>query len=920
MKILKILICLTIFFSGLSMNALNVFASEEKGYGYLDINYTPKTRKKKSVLYARNKATQLPSSYNTDASQYVTSIKNQDPYGTCWAFSYVSLAESYMMKQKGALSSIDLSEGQLVYFLYNNRLRQLSDPLGNTKGDGIDTLGNDYLELGSNSYFASFWLSGFSGMTDESLAPYLTSTQRKAYELDNDLAYNHNSVVLKNAYFLSDESTELNSEVKQEIYKNGAISAAYYSNDRLYYNRNNASYYCPNEGGSNHAVTIVGWDDSYSKDNFNTEYQPENDGAWLVKNSWGEGYGNKGYIWISYEDKTLTGFVSAEFDYASAYNHNYHYDGGLGLGCISISSGDKVANVYQVNGNKNGNDELLKSISFGLDSTDINYSVQIYKDITDTTDPQSGTPALTNPVKGKTTYSGIYTVDLNENVYLKHGENYSIVVTLTSSDGSEVDVYCDNSNDYGDFQTINETDYNQSFYISKNHAIDLKTNKGDTSYSVRLKGLTVDTNRKSLQKIQVNIKNSSMYVGESQQLSYQLTPTGANANLSWKSSDEKILTVNNNGQVKAISKGNAIITVSDESGLFAECVITVNDSINATSIQLNKNKLSLNIGQKEALNATILPNNTTYKNIVWKSSDINVALVENGMVVAKNVGSATISAITSNGKVAKCQVSVVKPVEALKPIVQQEVTTVKKVSLQNAKVSIGNMTYTGKNIKPSVKVVLNNRTLKEGIDYTYTYTNQSQAGKRVSIQITGKGDYSGNINKTATIVKKSISKVSIQGVPKTKTYTGKQIKPSVKVYDGKTLLKNKTNYTISYGTNKATGKATIKIVGKGNYSGTITKTFYIVPKKVIISSVKPGKKQLTVKYKKVTGASGYQIGYSTSKSKGFKYITVNSKTVSKVIKKLKSKKNYYVKVRAYKSVGKKKYYGDYSSVKTVKIK
>ena len=46
------------------------------------------------------------------------------------------------MKQKGALSSIDLSEGQLVYFLYNNRLRQLSDPLGNTKGDGIDTLGN----------------------------------------------------------------------------------------------------------------------------------------------------------------------------------------------------------------------------------------------------------------------------------------------------------------------------------------------------------------------------------------------------------------------------------------------------------------------------------------------------------------------------------------------------------------------------------------------------------------------------------------------------------------------------------------------------------------------------------------------------------------------------------------------------------
>ena len=172
---------------------------------------------------------------------------------------------------------------------------------------------------------------------------------------------------------------------------------------------------------------------------------------------------------------------------------------------------------------------------------------------------------------------------------------------------------------------------------------------------------------------------------------------------------------------------------------------------------------------------------------------------------------------------------------------------------------------------------------------------------------------------SATPLKKSISSLKYSKVTN-KTYTGKQIKPSITVKDGKKTLKKGTDYTVSYGKNKNTGKATITIKGKGKYVGSKTITFYIVPKKVTISSVKPGKKQLTVKYKKVTGASGYQIAYSTSKSKGFKYITINSKRASKVIKKLKSKKKYYVKVRAYKTVGKKKYYGAYSNIKNVKVK
>ncbi len=165
----------------------------------------------------------------------------------------------------------------------------------------------------------------------------------------------------------------------------------------------------------------------------------------------------------------------------------------------------------------------------------------------------------------------------------------------------------------------------------------------------------------------------------------------------------------------------------------------------------------------------------------------------------------------------------------------------------------------------------------------------------------------------------SISKAKVTTKNKV-AYTGKHIKPSVTVKNGKTTLKKNIDYTVSYNNNKKTGKATITITGIGKYKGTKKVSFYIVPKAPTGLKLTTGKKNIKVSYKKSTGASGYQIAYSTSKSKGFKYITVNSKTASKVIKKLKSKKKYYVKVRAYKTVGKKRYYGSYTKLKSIKVK
>ena len=172
---------------------------------------------------------------------------------------------------------------------------------------------------------------------------------------------------------------------------------------------------------------------------------------------------------------------------------------------------------------------------------------------------------------------------------------------------------------------------------------------------------------------------------------------------------------------------------------------------------------------------------------------------------------------------------------------------------------------------------------------------------------------------TQSSQKTQISKTKI--TVGTLSYTGSNVKPSVSVKNGTKTLRQGTDYTISYNKASKAGTAVkVTIIGKGNYTGKIVKTVYIVPAKPVISSVTGGKKNLTVSYRKVTGASGYQIAYSTSQSSGYKYLNLNGKTYKKTITKLSSGKKYYVKVRAYKTINGKKYYGNYSAVKSVKVK
>ena len=250
-----------------------------------------------------------------------------------------------------------------------------------------------------------------------------------------------------------------------------------------------------------------------------------------------------------------------------------------------------------------------------------------------------------------------------------------------------------------------------------------------------------------------------------------------------------------------------------------------------------------------------------------------------------------------------------------------EIPALSRISISKASVTLSTSTYAydGKAKKPGVTVKLNGKTLKNGTDYTVSYSNNTKVGT-AKVTITGKGNYTGSVSKTFKI-KNNFKKATVSGIS-TKAFTGKNITQSITVkYNGKTLKKG-TDYTVSYSNNKKVGTATVKIAGKGSYTGTVTKTFKINPAKQEIQKLTAKSKAFFVDWAQKGSATGYEIQYATnSKFTSAKKVTItNNKTDKTTVSKLSGKKKYYVRVRSYTTVKGTKYYGAWSASKSVTTK
>lgn len=389
---------------------------------------------------------------------------------------------------------MDYSENHLAYFFYNRE----TDPCGGTEGDHNDLgVGENYLKNGGNIMMAAFELANWTGVVKESLSPFTGSVSPILPE------YNYYSdIKMKNIYFVgmnADESINVEA-VKNAIGNYGAV-ACQYGHFSRYYNPDTAAYY--NNGTSiNHAVTLVGWDDSYKKENFREDLQPKQDGAFIAKNSYGSSWGDEGFFYISYEDKSLYLPMAYEMMAADTYDNNYQYDGSASLSYWTIPSGGQVGNVFRVKENENGYGQNLKAVQIALQSPDVNYSIQVYRNMTEPANPESGIKALEEPVTGTTSMAGIYTIDLGQDVFLGCGETYSVVVTLSKDDNSKVSIFGEMSGTAGWLSWTANTRQGQSFYRTSTargwtDASQLPvTQNGSTAYrqvAMRLKALTNDT-------------------------------------------------------------------------------------------------------------------------------------------------------------------------------------------------------------------------------------------------------------------------------------------------------------------------------------------------------------------------------------------------------------------------------------------
>ena len=358
----------------------------------------------------------IPSGILTDS---YPSIRNQSPYGTCWGFAPTSLAELSVLNNDGTL--LDLSELHSVYFAYHY-----------TSADGKDgvkylpTASYNYLSMGGDSSFIYHAYANWVGVADEKTAPYSGAAATLESGLSNDIAMN-DSAHLRNFYIVNKADRKY---IKQLIKEYGGVGMSYYD-DNQYYDYSTNSYYSTVSDNTNHAISVVGWDDDKVTNS-------SNKGAWLVRNSWGsDEYSHFGYFWMSYDEPSIYDRVyaldcvsdtgSSDDDF---YDHNYQYDLSAysQYGWIGTGTSSTIANIFTATGTQS-----LKAVGVETQNPNINYTVNIYTDIANSSNPESGT--LVRTQTGSFTYQGFHTIKMDNPLTLTKGKTFSVVIKLESMDG-----------------------------------------------------------------------------------------------------------------------------------------------------------------------------------------------------------------------------------------------------------------------------------------------------------------------------------------------------------------------------------------------------------------------------------------------------------------------------------------------------
>ena len=446
-----------------TVSALMIFSAVSVSANAASIDNNSKILSKFQIKTSDNTKNDIPSAYSSVELGIVNSPKNQK-YNDCWIYSSLSVLETKLLKKD---------------FTANNFSAEHMNLWATTKSNGkgwqrnVTSDGYAFTALG----YLSSWQGGIEQSDYDTLA--------EKYTPDKDLSafVNYGVTAIK---YLDDYTQE---EIKQEIMDNGSIYAAY-SHSPYYENNDRTAYFCPQGSpkSTGHAIAIVGWDDNYSKENFKAinGVLPENDGAWLVKNSWGDYNTLNGYFWLSYEDSYL---------FSSTFKYNFAVEDVTEItDDVKLMQNEIYGATYEFNYINDDSVTYLNLFNFSegynkLDSvmfetTAKNSDYEIYYVPAENKIPVSDEAKWTKLNSGKVPYSGYLNIDTNDfDLPVTYG---AIAVKIKKNNESEkntigVGEWLNKSN--GQFAFINESQKGESFIYQSGTMTDLidwyKTERDD---------------------------------------------------------------------------------------------------------------------------------------------------------------------------------------------------------------------------------------------------------------------------------------------------------------------------------------------------------------------------------------------------------------------------------------------------------
>ena len=367
-----------------------------------------------TVAFAENN---LPSSYSSVDEGYVTSVKDQDISSICAAYACVSCIESdYIKKGYGTKDDTDFSE---VFFYWSSLYSYCSDESSGYFGDGLDAF-EGYVDYDAGLYAAEY----LSSLKTDTAIAYEKDFPTELLYSDNADSFAEASKYSTGCNVRVDEVVLFDSydttNVKKWVKEHGAAFVGYYS-DKYYSNGGNTTAYTFSLFGlPNHLVTIVGWDDNFKAEGFGSSIIMPRKGAWLCKNSWGEGWGDNGYFWLPYNYSSIDSIGGLSVYLNDDCTDRYSYNGMTSY--TNTPDGvNKCANYFTAR----HSGDITKFAYFGYENMVVTLS--LYEDNGDKV-PDSG--ELLAKVETHSDYFGYHFVDIPEPYQIEEGQSFWVVVSF----------------------------------------------------------------------------------------------------------------------------------------------------------------------------------------------------------------------------------------------------------------------------------------------------------------------------------------------------------------------------------------------------------------------------------------------------------------------------------------------------------